>query len=207
MNRGYLALGLATVVAAIMVLYIIMARGDDAAARSDAPAKNPEPAPATTPRGHATPPTLPDSTAARREPSGSATDYTIGDVRIRDHRSGEHAQLDVPPVVHAPLSRKIPPQLSFDISQKVRAIVAACATALPANARGDKPRIEGQITIAIKDHQATVTSAALQLRDVVGVTVDDTRKCVEQKSIGATTPSGDEPDLDGYGITLSIRLP
>jgi hypothetical protein len=206
MNRGYLALGLATVVAAIMVLYIIMARGDDAAARSDAPAKNPEPAPATTPRANATP-TLPDSNSVRREPSGSATDYTIGDVRIRDHRSGEHAQLDVAPVVHAPLSRKIPAQLSFDISQKVRAIVAACATTLPANARGDKPRIEGQITIAIKDHQATVTSAMLQLRDVVGVTVDDTRKCVEQKSIGATTPSGDEPDLDGYGITLSIRLP
>jgi len=205
MNRGLLALGLAIVVAAIMVLYIMMARDDDAAARSDAPARNAETEPAT-PRAHVAP-ALPRPSTAAREPTGSATDYTIGDVRIRDHRSGEHAQLDVAPVVHSPLSRKIPAQLSFDISQKVRAIVAACATNVPANARGDKPRIEGQIKIAIKDHQATVTSAALQLRDVVGVTVDDARKCVEQKSIGATTPSGDEPDLDGYGITLSIRLP
>jgi len=213
-RRRYLALGLAIVVAGIMGLYIIVASNDDASARTTpASPKNAETAHAA-PRADVTP-ALPSArdvrTVARPvAPAGASStgdDYTIGDVRVRDHRTGEHPRFDVPPVIHAPRGRKIPPQLASDIARKVRSAVAACAPNVPAEARAAKPRIEGEVTIAIKNQQASITSIAVQLRDVVGVAADAAKQCVEQKSVGLSTPSGDEPDLDGYGITLSLRLP
>jgi hypothetical protein len=30
---------------------------------------------------------------------------------------------------------------------------------------------------------------------------------MEQKTVGVATPSGDEPDVQDYAITLSLRLP
>jgi len=209
MNRRLLALGLAIVVAGIMALYIVVASHDDGSAQTrSAPPRNPEPE-RVGPRASATP-SLPSTNLVRAGATAAARDsddYTIGDVQVRDHRAGEHARLDVAPVIHAPRSRKIPSQLASDISQRVRAVIAECAASVPAEARAAKPRIEGQVTIAIKDHQATITGAVVQLRDVVGVAVEPVKQCVEQKSIGVATPSGDEPDLDGYGITLSLRLP
>lgn len=142
--------------------------------------------------------------AATESPSGS--DYTVGDVRIRDHRAGTHEQLDVAPVIHAPSGIKIASQLSSDIAKSLRSVVAECAAAVPADARGPKARFEGQLKIAIKDRRATITSAAIRLRDVTGEPLA-AQQCLEQNVIGISTPSGNEPDMEGYGITLSLRLP
>lgn len=211
MNRGYLALGAAIVVAAVIALYVISRRSDpgkDAAAHRDPAApENPETdpdkpkikvtqtAPGTNPR--------PDLTSA----GSAASDYMVGGVRIRDHRSGDHARVDIPPAIHPPQGRKIPSQLTSDIAQKLRAVTTACTASMPAVGRGTEPRLEGEIKIAIKDHQAEVTSATFQLRDVTGGADSTVKQCMEQKSVGVTTPAGDEPDVEGYAISLSLRVP
>ena len=43
------------------------------------------------------------------------------------------------------------------------------------------------------------------LRDVAGG--ESVKQCIEQKSVGITASAGDEPDVDSYAITLSLRLP
>jgi hypothetical protein len=210
MTRGYLMLGAAIVLAAVVGLFVLLSPGDDASAnRTPETARSAEPAApavkrrsteAVTPSG---PPDHPDTTA--NEPG--TREQTFGNVVVRDHRTGAHDAIDVPPVIHAPQSRKIASQLSYDVSQPVRAAVLECAASVPREARGPKPRFEGQITIAIKNRQATITDAVLKLRDVTSVALEPLNRCVEQKSVGASVPSGDEPELEGYSITMSLRLP
>jgi hypothetical protein len=217
MNRGSVLLGRLgllgalgiVVVLAIVGLYVALARSEQVAntGSREAP-KNSEPA-----RLGTDTPRIPRPVAgggaggASNDGAGSAEGYTIGNVNVRDHRSRTQAQLDVPPVIHAPQGRRIQSTLTSAISQHVRAAVATCAVDVPQSARGARARIEGQITIAIKNQQATITGAVVQLRDVTGIAFDPIKQCVEQRSIGATTSSSDEPDIDSYGITLSLRLP
>jgi hypothetical protein len=78
---------------------------------------------------------------------------------------------------------------------------------VPPEARGATSRLEGQVLIAIKNQQATVTGATYQARDVASAAQGPIKQCMEQKSVGVTTPSGEEPDVEGYGIVLSLRLP
>jgi hypothetical protein len=208
MSRGYLVLGAAVVLAAVVGLYVLLSPGDDAAASRDPQvarsAEPPEPVIKRRPAGAAAPSTPGDSPA---EAPDTTREQTFGNVVVRDHRTGAHDTIDVPPVIHAPQSHKIASQLSYDISQPVRAAVTECAASVPREARGPKPRFEGQITIAIKNHQATITDAVLQLRDVTGVALDPLKQCVERKAVGVSVPSGDEPELEGYSITMSLRLP
>ena len=219
MNRGSVLLGRlgllgalgVIVVLAIVGLYVALARGEHVAnTGSPGTPKNSEPArlaPDTSRIPRPVAPSPASASGASSDGAGSADGYAIGDVYVRDHRSGTRAQLDVPPVIHAPQGRRIQSTLTSAISQHVRAAVATCAADVPQSARGARARIEGQITIAIKNQQATITGAVVQLRDVTGVALDPIKQCVEQKSIGGTTSSGDEPDIDSYGITLSLRLP
>jgi hypothetical protein len=85
--------------------------------------------------------------------------------------------------------------------------VRACAASLPREARSERSRVEGQITIAIKDHLATVTAAAFQLRDIAEPAQAEVKQCLTQRAVGLTAPAGDEADLDSYGISLSLALP
>src|SRR6202000_1486048 len=98
--------------------------------------------------------------------------------------------LEVPPAIHVPGGYKIPSQLTSELSKLVAAAVRECSAAVPSDARGERPRIEGQIVIAIKDGRATIISAALPARDVADAASAALRQCVEQRAIGAATPSG-----------------
>jgi len=212
MNRGLLALGLGLVAAAGIALYVAT-RGNDRTADGDAASapRNAEPPP---PGGAPLTPSAPAERAGRAAPlppsapaAPAGTDYVVGDVRVRDHRTGTHEQLDVAPVIHAPTGTKIASALSSEIAKNIGGVVAECAGLVPSAARGARPRFEGQVKIAIANHQATITSAAIRLRDVTGESSAAAQQCLEQKVIGVSTPSGNEPDIDGYGITLSLRLP
>jgi len=85
-------------------------------------------------------------------------------------------------------------------------VVNECAANVPLEGRGAKPGIDGEIMIAIKNQQATVTSAMFQLRDVA-VSDASVKECLEQKAVGISAPSGDEAEVENYGIMLSLRLP
>jgi hypothetical protein len=154
-------------------------------------------------------PTLP-GTAAPALPEGDAEhprDYVVGDTRIRDHRSGTNAPIDVPPNVHPAEGRQIPSLLTHEIAQKLKAVMKQCTADLPAEARGAKPRLEGQIKIAIKDQKATVTKAFMQLRDMTGDAVETTKQCIEQKAVGIENPATDQADLEDYDIHITFAIP
>jgi hypothetical protein len=208
MNRGYLVLGGALVVVIAVILYVALGGDDGTVTPASRDAKiaqvrpdRPTGSTIRTPGARGTP----ERTNEPAQPSASK-EYVVGGVRIRDHRKGEHVQIDVPPSVHPPGGRKLPSELTNGIAQQVRAAVNECAATVPADARGDKPRADGEIRIAIKDRQATVTNATIRLRDVTGA-VEPVEHCIQQRAVAITNPSGDEADLEGYSITLSIRLP
>jgi hypothetical protein len=207
MTRGTLALGGGLLVAAVVVLYVMLRSSDGTEMTRDATGPKITEADPGKPSSRLRP--LPPSEPAQTDgsSSGSARDYTIGGVRVRDHRSGEHAQLDIPPAVHPPHGRRIPSQLTYDLTQRLRGVVNECAASVPQDGRGDKPRVDGEILIAIKNQRATVTAATFQLRDAAPTSEAAVKACVEQKAVGVAAPSGDEAELENYAITLSVRLP
>lgn len=203
MKRGYLAIGAALVLAAVLGLWALTRSDSEPRAAPEAP-RNPEPTTRASRASTATP-----SPRLEGNP-GSGTvvkEYTVGDVRVRDHRTGDHPEIDVPPAIHAPEGRRIPSTLTSDIAQKLRAAVAGCGAEVPADAHGERPRVDGTIAIAIKDHQATITSATFQVRDVASAVGDPVKRCFEQKSLGVATASGDEADIEGYQISMQLRIP
>jgi hypothetical protein len=155
-------------------------------------------------------PRLPSSDDSNRPtipPEGSANEYEVGGVRIRDHRSGSNAPLDIPPNIHRPNTRELPSTLTQAVAQQVRGVLADCARDnLPKEARGEHPRLEGQLIVGIKDHTLTVTGATMQLRDATGDAALATKQCVEQKSVGLTTPATDQDDLDNYSIGVTFAV-
>ncbi|HZJ62193.1 MAG TPA: hypothetical protein VFD36_01620 [Kofleriaceae bacterium] len=210
MKPRALALGAAAVVAAIVALYAALQgdtdnRTDAKDVRLQRVAKITQADAGSAARPVA--PTLANGSEAQSErPHPPVTDYMVGGVRIRDHRSGDRTPSAMPSAIHPPEGRKIASQLTSDIAQKVRTVMTECAASLPAHARGAEPRLEGTIAIAIKDHLATVTRAAVQLREVRADAASAVERCIEQRSVGVATPAGDEADLEAYSITLAFRL-
>src|ERR1043165_415594 len=56
-------------------------------------------------------------------PGRTVTDYMVGGVRVRDHRSGDRTPSAVPSAIHPPGGRKIASHLTSDIAQTVRAVM------------------------------------------------------------------------------------
>lgn len=211
MNRGYLALAGGLVLAAVIVLYVILRTADDGAVERTS--SGPKIAEADLGKSGSrlrpiapSEPALPDGSALPVRSGSAARDYMIGGVRVRDHRSGDHPLVSMPPSIHPLHGRKIPSELTYALTQRLRGVVNECAANVPPEARGAKPGIDGEIMIAIKDQQATVTSATFQLRDVAASEAP-VKECVEQKAVGVAAPSGGEADVENYAITLSLRLP
>lgn len=140
------------------------------------------------------------------EQAGSATEYTVGGVQVRDHRGGDTPKLDIPPSMHPPNMHQISSTIVNDVAQQVRAAMRQCAADLPQDARGQKPHMDGQLVVAIKDQQLTVTGATLQLRDVFGAGLEPTRQCILQHTIGIHAAAANEPDIDSYSISVGFAL-
>lgn len=95
----------------------------------------------------------------------------------------------------------------MSLSQKLRPTLKECAANLAPDAAGKQSRIEGEIIVSIKDHQATITAANFQLRDIAEAAKPGIQQCLVQRAVGFTASAGDESDVDGYPITLSLRFP
>jgi hypothetical protein len=200
MRRGTLALGAAIVVAAVIGLYILL--------RADSQ-------PALVPPRH----DLPDQRIADARPGkawnrpvpvlwqdgSAAPGRTAGPSSPRDHRTADPAAVDPPPP-DPPAGRRINIQVTSDLSQVLRSALQECAANLAPGAAGDLSRVDGQVVIAIKDHQAGVTSASFQLHDFAEAAQADIQQCLAQRAVGVTAPA-DEPDIDSYPITVSLRWP
>ena len=62
-------------------------------------------------------------------------------------------------------------------------------------------------TGALRSEPVKVTSTTVELSDVTGGTVDQARKCIEDKSVGLTAPAANEADLEDYPIQISFVIP
>jgi hypothetical protein len=78
---------------------------------------------------------------------------------------------------------------------------------LQPDAHGPKSRIVGEIKIAIKDHQAAITSADFQLRDVADAMQATIKQCLVQHAVGIVAPADDEADVDSRAVSVSLRWP
>jgi len=214
MNRTLLALGGGLLLVAGLVLWILLRRDEP---RADAtPVAQPTPAaPAADQRSaraenpHADHPTV-TTTSSTGTPTtndqGEVKEYEVNGVKIRDHRKGDHPPPDLPPNLHPLEGRHLPVTLTTAISNKLQVVLKECAADVPVEARGAKPRLEGTIFVAIKDHSLRITQTTAQLRDVVGASVEPTKRCFEEKSVGLATPAPDQDDLDSYSITITYAL-
>ncbi|MDX2093506.1 MAG: hypothetical protein SFX73_37020 [Kofleriaceae bacterium] len=204
----------ACVMAAAIGLIVMMGGGEEATTAT--PTKPTEPTGRIT-GSAATPPPLAE-TRKGEKPTVTASDtprqpaaaegtkeYELDGRKVRDHRSGDRAPIDVPPAVHPAEGPRIPSKLTSAIGQKVRAKVEECGKQIPAAARGEKPRVEGLVVIAIKNKVVTVTSATMQLRNVEGAAVDTAKACIEAGAL-TITESSTEPDLASYDINISFGL-
>ncbi|HWO20164.1 MAG TPA: hypothetical protein VNO30_15360 [Kofleriaceae bacterium] len=155
-------------------------------------------------------PKVTDADQARRDSSDRppSTETVINGVRVRDHRRDRSKPISLPTTRPPPRDRRIAPELTGEITNRIVPIVRDCANAnLPPEARGARPRVEGQVVIAIKEKQARVTQAIVELSDVTGGTVDVARRCIEDKAVGLTLPAAAEEDLEDYPIRISYAIP
>jgi hypothetical protein len=201
MSRGTLAVVAAIVVAAVIGLYIVLST--DTAPAPVRPGR-PDQRIADTQAGKARNRVVP----ALRLDGSAAPTRPVGAQGVRDHRAPERAAPAAPEQPpDPPAGHKINVQVTSDLSQVLRPALQDCATNLAPGVAGDTSRVEGQIVIAIKNHQATVTSASFQLRDFAEAAQADLKQCLVQRAVGVTAPAGDEPDIDGYPIVVSLRWP
>lgn len=147
-------------------------------------------------------------------PSGDAAarptdykDYTVGDVRIRDHRSGDAAPIDLPPNIHPPQSRQLPSSLTADIGQQVRRVVRECAKEIPLDVRGPKPQFEAQLTVAIADRKLSILEVVSQVRDVEGPAAGAMRDCVARSASSISAGASEEADIASYGLRFAFIIP
>jgi hypothetical protein len=204
MNRGFLVLGAAVLLAAVIGLYVALRTDDPPVDRASPVAVDHK---RITDPGPGKPRKIPDGPAIVPERNPASAEHTVGQTRIRDHRTGDQAPPEIPPPSHPPRGREIATQITGDLGQQIRPLLRACTRSLPPEAHTEKSRVEGQITIAIKDHQATVTAAAFQLRDIAEAAQAEVKQCLTQRAVGLTAPASNEADLDGYAISVSLALP
>jgi len=202
------AIGAVLVIGAV-ALILLMSKTDDPPAVAQKQIARPagqgsSVAVTSTERG--APPRLPDGTVAATG-SDQVREYMVGDVKIRDHRTGDHKPMDIPPNIHPANARALPSELTQDISQQVKRQMFDCAAAVPKEARGTKPKMEGTLAIAIKDHKLSITGLTAQIRDIDGPSADALKQCVEQKSANFTSSAPKEADLDSYTIGLTFAIP
>lgn len=207
-----LAIGGAVVIALAAVLYFALKKdlSSDASPSPSTDTTQGSAVAVTTPTTPTVTPALPGEKPALPQPAPGENprDYVVGDIRVRDHRPGDHKPLDIPPNVHPIEGQKIPSTLTHEVAQKVLKVVTDCVAGIPAAARSDKPRVEGQVAINIKDHKVTVTKSTMQLRNVSGESVEPAKQCIESKSIGIESAAPPElNDLDNYTINVSFAMP
>ena len=206
MSRTLLGVLAAVVLVAGVVLYVLLGKSS----------KSPEVTTTTVGSNGSTVTTTTDPNGTPRLPSmtgsapalGGPDEYSVGGMKVRDHRRGDQDKIDIPPNVHMPGATEIPSTLTHELAQQVKAVMRDCVKSLPADAKGEAPKLEGQITIAVKDQQASITKSLVQLRDVKeGDALSAAKQCIESKSIGIGAPASDVPNLDAYTINLSFIIP
>jgi hypothetical protein len=206
--KALLAIGAAAIVAAAVVLVLaINAGGSDASAPAEPVAVNREPGKPPATSGRNTTPIKPSEAGeVERVDRVEPVEYEIDGVKVRDHRKNP-GQMKLPPNIHPPQQRRIASSVVGDIHTQVRKLSAECARSVQASDRGDKPKIDMQVTVSIKDKQVTVLKSVAAISDVAGASGDGVKTCMEQKALTVVANAPDEPDVESYSINLTMPVP
>jgi hypothetical protein len=222
-RRGLIIAGVALAAAGLLLWLIVRSEDDGASANPPQPppyatgsaagagGAGGTPAPARAGDGSDRP-NLPKVTAAEqarrdRADEEPATETIVNGIRVRDHRKDRSKPYTLVDPGLPSYARRIKPELTGAIVNQLLPHVQACGKAtVPPEARGARPRVEGKIVIAIKDHVVHIKEAAIELTDVTGVSVDPIQTCIQQKAAGITAPATDEADLEDYPIRISYTL-
>jgi hypothetical protein len=149
-------------------------------------------------------PSLP--TPEGSKPPENPRAYSVNGAIIQDNRTGNPEPF-TPSVTPKPANaRRLDPTLTKAVADRVRDVMHECVKLMPDGVRGEKPRLEGAINIAIKDKQVLINKADLFVNDVKGDAAETTRQCIVGKSKAITHAAGDEADLESYDINLSFTL-
>lgn len=202
-----LAFGGAAVLIAAIALVVQMKQKDEPAPAVPTVTERPDAAPSPRPGPSAV--VTEGSHPKKGGDPGNTTEPVVTEIDgkiVRDHRANPSPVPQIPPTIHRPGGPQIKSTTTHDITQQMVKVLNECAKAVPKSARGTKPRAEGQIVVAIKDKQVSITKALVELRDVEGDVVEPTKRCIEEKSVGLTTSAKDEADVENYEISISFAL-
>ena len=208
-NRTIFAIMAAVAVAAIVGLWFVVKSDADEAppvtARKGSGSAGAFAGPQHGPAGgRPLDPSLP--TPPGSKPPENPKAYSVNGAIVQDMRTGDHEPF-TPSANPAPANnRKLQPTLTKAIADRVRDVMHDCVKLMPEGVRGEKPRLEGSINIAIKDKKVLVNKADLIVNDVTGDAAETTRQCIVGKSMAITQAAGDEEDLPSYDINLSFTL-
>lgn len=141
--------------------------------------------------------------------SDEVVEYMVGDVKIRDHRGSGAKKIDIPPNPHPANAKELPLEVSHDITSQVNKAIYACAAqTVPKEARGDKPKVAGQLVVTVKNHQLTVNDLTLETRDITDEAAGNALKqCAQEKAAALTANARDSDDIAGYKIQLNYAIP
>jgi hypothetical protein len=171
-----------------------------------APAAQPAPtATAPTPSGGAGPSLSggPALAPARRKPTAADSDGMV----VTDHRThdGQQRTMEATPVETGP-TRKLPPTTVRTVHSNISALAQVCGRAIPADARGTKPRLTAKVTVAITAGSMHVRSATTDAVDVTGPAAETAKQCLHDQVMGYQLPALDEEDLESYDLELSFLV-
>lgn len=202
-RRVVLAFGGLAVLAAAVILFVALHTDPDLSAR---PSRSPDPE-VVLHSGSARPVPI----GSRRTGSGNGErEYMVDGVRVRDRRTSEPGEQapssDLPRPVRQPDGRELPSTITQDVSRRLQAVMAECRAQIPATARNKKSHLKGMILVAIKQHQLSITEAAMELRDVEAEAAAAVKLCMEAKAVGITADVPEQADLERYSISVSFSF-
>jgi hypothetical protein len=212
--KRWTLIGIAVVIAGAVIALILSLRSDSRAGTSAA-ADTPDPT-AVEPdleigSGSGARPSLPasPSTTEQSDRDGQPfREYVRSDgTVVRDHRESGMADPDFVPMVHKPTGpRKLRPEVLLAVRDAMRPIVHKCAEKLDAEGLGEKPRLQGQITISVMEGHISVDRAALNVADVAETDAEAFMNCVREPTQQLVLPAPGHEDVSEYMISLPFRL-
>jgi hypothetical protein len=216
MNRHVLLVAAALVAAAALALLFYATRGASDAGPVRTAGAEPEPAPeeAADPRetaATASRPALPGTPEERATRSRLDTDD--GDPRlhirsegtiVRDHRPGAGPPSENEGTIRAPRKvRRIDSTVVLAVRREMHPIVQGCRDQFRDDFEADQGKLQSEVAVSIRDGQARVVDATIQL---VGVAEGRMDVCVHNEVLGIRIPAPDHQDLERHVLRFPFDL-
>jgi hypothetical protein len=233
MNARLLAVMAVVVVGGMLALYFLVIRDDGTASDPANPAnptagptasRDPNPSTTTTrtapslppdPSAGGSTPTAPDPGSAMTTTGSDGKAPPIGpspidkaNPTVTDHRTGSTGGTVIPGTgTKVESGRQLPSERVTTLAEAARPGMTACGAAIPAAARGSRPKVAAVATVSITGGTLRVADSrpvVMGVDDAVAVT--DAEACIRKALAGIEVPAPGEPDLSGYEINLSYAV-